>query len=85
MFIQYIPLIFPEKPESFRKIFFFAKYFGSNFVTEKEYGILAVSESWLNSSVTNAKVEIEGYKLIRLDRRKHRALQTGHQEWISYT
>ena len=36
-------------------------------MTEKEYGILAVSESWLNSSVTNAKVEIEGYKLIRLD------------------
>ena len=54
-------------------------------MTEKEYGILAVSESWRNSSVTNAEVEIEGYKLIRLDRRKHRALQTGHQEWISYT
>ena len=42
-------------------------------MTEKEYGILAVSESWLNSSVTNAEVEIEGYKLIRLDRPKHRA------------
>ena len=42
-------------------------------MTEKEYGILAVSESWLNSSVTNAEVEIEGYNLIRLDRPKHRA------------
>ena len=44
-----------------------------NLMTEKEYGILAVSESWLNSSVTNAEVVIEGYKLIRLDRPKHRA------------
>ena len=42
-------------------------------MTEKEYGILAVSESWLNSSVTNAELEIEGYNLIRLDRPKHRA------------
>ena len=37
-------------------------------MTEKKYGILAVSESWLNSSVTNAEVEMEEYKLIRLDR-----------------
>ena len=44
-----------------------------NLMTEKEYGILAISESWLNSSVTNAEVEIEGYKPIRLDRPKHRA------------
>ena len=42
-----------------------------NLMTEKEYGILAVS--WFNSPVTNAEVEIEGYKLIRLDRPKHRA------------
>ena len=34
---------------------------------EKDYDVLAVSESWLNSTVTNAKVEIEGYKLTRLD------------------
>ena len=66
MFIQYIPLIFPEKPESFRKIFFFAKYFGSNFLTEKEYGILAVSESWLNSSVTNAEVVVIEMVLLAL-------------------
>ena len=29
---------------------------------------LALSESWLNSTVTNAEVEIEGFKLTRLDR-----------------
>ena len=34
---------------------------------EKDYDVLAVSESWLNSTVTN-KVEIDGYKLTRLDR-----------------
>ena len=44
-----------------------------NLMTEKEYGILVVSEYWLNSSVTNAEVEIEGYKLIRLDHPNHRA------------
>lgn len=44
-----------------------------NLMTEKEYGISAVSESWLNSSVTNAEAEVEGYKLIRLDRPNHRA------------
>ena len=35
---------------------------------EKDYDVLAVSESWLNSTVTNAEIEIEGYKLTRLDR-----------------
>ena len=35
---------------------------------EKDYDVLAVSESWLNSTVTNAEVEIDGYKLTRLDR-----------------
>ena len=35
---------------------------------EKDYNVLAVSESWLNSTVTNAEVEIDGYKLTRLDR-----------------
>lgn len=34
---------------------------------EKDYDVLAVSESWLNSTVTNAKVEIDRYKLTRLD------------------
>ena len=32
--------------------------------------VLAVSESWLNSSVKNAEVEIQGYKISRLDRQK---------------
>ena len=35
---------------------------------EKDYDVFAVSESWLNSTVTNADVEIDGYKLTRLDR-----------------
>ena len=33
---------------------------------EKKYAILAISESWLNSSVRNAEVEIDGYNLSRL-------------------
>ena len=35
---------------------------------EKKYDALAVSESWLNSIVTNAEIEMEAYKLTRLDR-----------------
>ena len=35
---------------------------------EKDYDVLALSESWLNSTMTNAEVEIDGYKLTRLDR-----------------
>ena len=35
---------------------------------EKKYAILAISESWVNSSVKNAEVEIDGYSLSRLDR-----------------
>ena len=35
---------------------------------EKKYAILAILESWLNSSVKNAEVEIDGYSLSRLDR-----------------
>ena len=35
---------------------------------EKNYNVLAISESWLNSTTTNGEVEITGYKLIRLDR-----------------
>ena len=37
-------------------------------MNEKKYAILAISESWLNSSVKNAEVEIDGYSLWRLDR-----------------
>ena len=39
-------------------------------VQENGLGILAVSESWLNSSVKNAEVMIQGYKISRLDREK---------------
>ena len=35
---------------------------------EKKYAIWAILESWLNSSVKNAEVEIDGYSLSRLDR-----------------
>lgn len=35
---------------------------------EKAFDILAISESWLNSTVTNAEIEIDGYKLFRQDR-----------------
>ena len=31
-------------------------------------GVLAISESWLNSKGCNVEVEIDGYKLLRLDR-----------------
>ena len=37
---------------------------------EHDYDIFAVSESWLDSTVINAEIEIEGYKLSRLDRLK---------------
>ena len=39
-----------------------------NIAEEENYGIIAISESWLNSTVSNAEVEIVGYKLSRLDR-----------------
>ena len=39
-----------------------------NLMDEKKYAILAISKSWLNSSVKNAEVEIDGYSLLRLDR-----------------
>ena len=35
---------------------------------DRNYDILALSESWLNSTVTNAEVEIKGFTLTRLDR-----------------
>ena len=38
---------------------------------EKNYDVLAISESWLNSTTTTtAEVEIAGYKITRLDRTK---------------
>ena len=33
---------------------------------ENELDVLSVSESWLNSSVKNPEVEIQGYKISRL-------------------
>ena len=37
---------------------------------EKNYNVLVISESWLNSTTTDAEVEIAGYKITRLDRTK---------------
>ena len=36
---------------------------------ENKFDVLAVSESWLTTSVRNEEVEIFGYSLSRLDRR----------------
>ena len=38
------------------------------FTQEHKPDIIAISESWLNSTVTNAEIEIEGFKVIRLGR-----------------
>ena len=38
------------------------------FIRAKNYHIITLSETWLNKSVKNAEVEIEGYKIFRLDR-----------------
>ena len=35
---------------------------------ENEFDILSISDTWFNSSVTNANVEISGYRIFRLDR-----------------
>ena len=35
---------------------------------EKDYDVLAVSESWFNSTVTNGEIEMVGYKVTRLNR-----------------
>ena len=40
-------------------------------VNDENVDVLAVSESWLKSSTTNAEVEIPGYEIYRLDR-KHK-------------
>ena len=39
-------------------------------IRDNVYDIFVVSESWLNSTVSNAEVEIQGYRLSRLDRKK---------------
>ena len=38
------------------------------FTQEHKPDIIAISETWLNSTVTNAEIEIECFKVIRLDR-----------------
>ena len=40
----------------------------NHFFIQPAPGVLAISESWLNSKVRNAEVETDGYKLFRLDR-----------------
>ena len=35
---------------------------------DKKFDILTISETWFNSIVTNASVEIDGYRIYRLDR-----------------
>ena len=42
------------------------------FVRVTNYHIIILSETWLNKSVKNAEVEIEGYKIFRLDRKDKR-------------
>jgi len=39
-----------------------------NLVAENDFDILTVSETWLDSSVTDLEVEIPGYVVLRLDR-----------------
>ena len=41
-------------------------------IRAKKYHIITLSETWLNESVKNAEVEIEGYKIFRLDRKGKR-------------
>ena len=42
------------------------------FVRVTNYHIIILSETWLNKSVKSAEVEIEGYKIFRLDRNDKR-------------
>jgi len=39
-----------------------------NLAAENDFDILTVSETWLDSSVTDLEVEIPGYVVLRLDR-----------------
>ena len=36
--------------------------------SERKSGIITISETWLNTTITSAEIQIEGYKLHRLDR-----------------
>ena len=42
------------------------------FVRVTNYHIIILSETWLNKSVKNAEVKIEGYKIFRLDQKDKR-------------
>ena len=37
-------------------------------VQQIKHEIIAISETWLNPTVSNADIELEGYKILRLDR-----------------
>ena len=39
-----------------------------NLARDKNYEVISLSETWLNNSVKNAEINIEGYKLFRQDR-----------------
>ena len=39
-----------------------------NLARDKNYEVISLSETWLNSSVKNAEMNIEGYKLFRQNR-----------------
>ena len=41
-------------------------------VYDKKVDVLAISQTWLNSTISNAEVEIQGYKIHRLDRKRKR-------------
>ena len=38
-------------------------------VLDNKFGILTISETWLNSSVTDLEIEIPGYAICRIDRK----------------
>lgn len=39
-----------------------------NFIVDNKFDIFALSETWLNSSISNVSVDIDNYNLIRKDR-----------------
>ena len=48
-----------------------------NLARDKNYEVISLSETWLNSSVKNAEMNIEGYKLFRQDRQGMRGGRVG--------
>jgi hypothetical protein len=39
---------------------------------ESKAAVIAISETWLDSSVINSEIQIEGYSILRNDRDRHR-------------